>query len=85
MNSFTSHKQMFSYLVDLYNKGRALLILKFQNIEYDKNFHYDPNKDILTANSSQSPNDEFGSDGQILAEYIEEGYISIEVHFKKTS
>lgn len=85
MNSFTSHKQMFSYLVDLYNKGSALLTLKFQNIEYDKNFHYDPNKDILTANSSQSPNYKFGSDGQILAKYIENGYISIEVHFKKTN
>ena len=83
MNDFISHVQMFSYLVDSYNKGIVLLKIKYQNIEYDKNFHYNPNKDILTADSSQFSSEEFGSDGQTLTDYIKKGYISLEVYFKK--
>ena len=83
MSGFTSHKQMFKYLVNLYNEGTISLKLIFHGIEYDEKFNYNPEKDILTANSSQNPNEEFGSDGKTLADYIANDYISLKVDFNK--
>ena len=55
----------WSWLANLSKEGRAKVELELNGIVYDKDFVYNEETDILTAESS-NPNQSMGSAGKIL-------------------
>lgn len=53
------------------------IIISFNNIDYDRNFHYSESKDIFTADSSTNPKQSLTCPGLILAQHIANNTITI--------
>lgn len=61
-------------------KNDIKLELEHNGIIYDKNFKYNKQKDIITADSSQNPKEQFGADGKTVIHYIGTNSIKITLH-----
>lgn len=72
----------FGWLVNLQQTGKAELNLKFNGVDYDKNFSFNSETGVLFAQSSLVPDQEFGQTGITIAEHISCGNIEMNVKFK---
>lgn len=73
----------FNWLVQNYQNGTIDVVLTMNGIDYDKDFKYNEQKDVLTANSTSFPNQEFGSDCKTITHHINNKNVKITIRFNK--
>lgn len=73
--------EFFDWLVKEYQNNHIELHLIFEKIDYDKNFSYNIDSDVLLAESSSCLGESFGGDGTTITEHIKNGNIEIKLKF----
>ena len=73
---------IFEWLSSLYQNKKIEIHLVCNDIDYDSNFFYNPQTDILTADSSSSPENSFGGKGTTITQHVLDGDIDITIKFK---
>lgn len=73
---------IFEWLSSLYQNEKIEIHLVYNDVDYDSNFFYNPQTDILTADSSSCPEFSFGGEGTTITEHVLHENIDITIKFK---